>query len=144
MTFRKIAFCAIALASTVLACSETSTSEVTVDIAPDQVDIACMKGPACKPPKTYTPPVVIGDWEFEEVGPEAGPSFFCGGAGPEGGGAEYRVLGPYENKQCWSSRPLYIDGGLPWGFTLLSLYVCPSDFPVNRCDPYGRCTCWTF
>lgn len=145
MISRKLGVFAFALTSTVLACSGAASSEVSVDIETDQVDVTCLKAPYCKPPKAYTPPVVVGDWEdFENVGPEAGPSFFCGGMGPEGDGAEYRVLGAYGNKQCWSSRPLSVDAGFPWGFTLLSLYVCPGDYPVNRCDPYGRCTCWTF
>ncbi len=143
-------FCGAVTAS-LLACSAESASEsteVSVGVEEGRVDPTCIRGgTSCGPLPTlggtgskYT----LNDMVLVESGPGKGPSFFCEGAGPEGDGAQYRVLGSTTNKQCWSSKPLQIDGGIPWGFTLLSLYVCPSAYPVNRCDPYGRCTCWEY
>lgn len=148
MTAHTLAALALALAATVLACGEASSSDVAVDVEPSQVDIACMKGSVCQPGRTYVPPTIVvgGDLSVYDPGPERGPDFTCAGAGPEGGGAQYRVLpGTTADLQCWSSRPIVLDNGtIPLGFTLLSLYICPAAYPVNRCDAFGRCTCWSY
>lgn len=82
---------------------------------------------------------------FEVVEPEKGPDIPCYGDGPEGDGAQYRPL-PSGNGlfQCWSSRPLELEQGVPWGFDLLSLYLCPKEYPANRCNGFGECSCWTY
>ncbi len=145
MSVFKLALVSAVLASTALACSAASTtdSSVELEVDTDQLDVACVKGGGlCSPTTSPTTSPKGGGFVLDS--PVAGPRFTCTGAGPEGDGAEYRVLGAYNNKQCWSSRPLEVVGGIPWGFSLLSLYICPAAYPVNRCDAYGRCTCWSY
>lgn len=149
MNSLKLAFVGAVLASTALACSAGPTeSAVEADVDSDQINVACVKGGGLcggtGGPRTGGR-VVIGGLVVAPIEPPvAGPTFTCAGPGPEGGGAVYRVLGTYDNKQCWSSTPVVIQGAIPYGFAMLSLYICPSTYPVNRCDPYGRCTCWSY
>lgn len=150
-SFKLTLVAVFASAASVMACSAGADDSVIAKADTDQVDTECMKGMNCHP-------VVksggfgafagtTGTLQFEDTGPTAGPTFACTGAGPEGGGANYQAVRPDLSKseyQCWSVLPLQVDGGIGWGYTMLSTYICPAGFTVNRCDPYGRCQCWSY
>ena len=153
-TSLKLAFVSVTAAAALLACSAASPTDegVDVDVEADQTDTACMKGLFCKPPVSGgSSGVTSSSGMVYDPGPFQGPEIPCSGPGPGGlspvgDPATYRpIKAPGDNAtRCWSSWAKYTEVGIPHGFALLSQYVCLPPYPVNRCDVYNRCYCWSY
>lgn len=155
----KYALVSLAAATHLLACSMARSpddDEVEVEAEADSAEIACFKGGiTCKPPTTAgSKGYHVGGFAnvVYDPGPKQGPAIPCdgpgpGGTGPMGDPATYRPLKkPGDDAvRCWSSHLVEVkEGTIPWGFTALSLYICPSQYPVNRCNQFNQCFCWSY
>ena len=46
---------------------------------------------------------------------------------------------------CNQVEQCHIDGGICYGFSVISHTTCPSPFfPVLRCNAFGDCSCWSY